>query len=101
MLDKENMEADFNGLVGLSPIKPFECVGTVREIKFALAAAMKKLGKKNEKIPFLLKKFGENFNADEILSEPLLKDFNAEHNIPAEFLPVVREMYDYVSSESD
>lgn len=100
MLDKASMEAEFDGLVGLSPVKPFECVGTAEEIKFALAAAHKTLTDEKKDLPVLLKKFGENFNIDGILKEPLLKEFNSAHNIPEEFMSAVREMYDYVSADA-
>lgn len=100
MLDKSEMEKDFDGLVGLSPVKPFECVGTVSEIKFALATAYKKITEQEENVPYLLKKFAANFDMTEILKQPLLKEFNGVHNIPDEFMNDVKEMYDYVCSGS-
>ena len=101
MLDKKEMENDFDGLTGLSPVKPFECVGTVSEIKFALAAAVKRRLQEGKPLPYLLKKFAGCFSIDGILSEPLLSQFNSIHSIPEEFMPSVREMYSYVSTESD
>lgn len=99
LLDKEEMENDFKGLVGLSLVKPFECVGTAKEIKYALSLCTERLIKEGKQLPCLLKLFSENFNIDEILKEPVLKEFNGEHNIPAEFLKDIDGMYEYVSGE--
>lgn len=101
MLDKHEMEADFDGLVGLSPVKPFECVGTVSEIKFAIASCAKRLIKEGKPLPFLVKKFTEKFDIDTILEEPIMTEFNVINNIPQEFEPAVKEMYSYVSTKLD
>lgn len=100
LLDKPNLQADFDGLVGLTPVKPFECVGTVSEIKFALAAALRTLKENGEDIPLLLRRFDAHFDTAALLKEPLLKEFNTVHNIPKEFMKEVEEMYAYVSSGS-
>lgn len=100
LLEKEELEKDFDGLVGLSPVKPFECVGTVSEIRWALAAAAEKITANGQKLPLLLQKFTGNFDTGAILREPLLREFNSIHNIPQEFLPAVKEMYENVSTES-
>lgn len=97
LLEKKELEHHFDGLVGLSPVKPFECVGTVSEVKYALAVACRK----NDSKPYLLKKFSENFDINKILKEPLLSEFNKVNGIPEEFMTAVKEMYSYVSTESD
>lgn len=101
MLDKPEMEADFDGLVGLSPVKPFECVGTVSEIKYAIAVCAKKLLKEEKALPLLVKKFTEKFDIDKILEEPIMNEFNEINNIPQEFQSAVKEMYSYVSTKLD
>lgn len=99
MLDKKEMENDFDGLVGLSPVKPFECVGTVTEIKYAIAMCAKILLSENKELPLLVKKFTQSFDIDEILSQPVMKEFNKINNIPYEFDSAVKEMYSYVSTK--
>lgn len=37
LLEKDGLQEIFDGLVGFSPLKPFECVGTQEELCFALA----------------------------------------------------------------
>ncbi len=99
LLDKNELEADFNGLVGLSEVKPFECVGTVSEIEYALAVCAKNLIAEGHSLPCLIKKFTENFNIDEIAQQPLMKEYNSVNNIPENFLNTVKEMYSYVSTK--
>lgn len=98
MLNKADLENDFDGLTGLTPVKPFECVGTVSEIKYALAAAFENITKYGGEIPLFLKKFANHFDTKALLQEPLLREFNTVHNIPEEFIKDIEEMYKYVSS---
>ena len=99
LLDKKEMENDFKGLSGLSPVKPFECVGTAEELKYALSLCSEKLIKEGKQLPCLLKLFRESFDTDKILKENVLNEFNREHNIPYEFLKDINEMYEYVRGE--
>lgn len=99
LLDKKELENDFDGLVGLSAVKPFECVGTVSEIKFAIAVCIKKLLDEGRKLPYLAEKFNSAFDVSEILSQPLMEEFNEINNIPEEFVSAVKEMYLYVSTK--
>lgn len=101
LLNKKELEDDFDGLVGLSAVKPFECVGTVSEIRYAIARCAEKLSSANKKLPYLVSKFTEKFNIDEILTRPLMCEFNEENNIAQEFMPAVKEMYSYVSTKFD
>ena len=98
LFEKASLKDDFEGLTGINPVKPFECVGTSSETKYALAMAVKKYyGTDKDKLPYLMKIFVQNFNTDEILKENPFKNFNNKNNIPDKFLPEVKEMYDYVS----
>lgn len=101
LLNKKELEADFDGLVGLSEVKPFECVGTVSEIKYAVAVCVKNLLKEGRKLPLLAEKFNRSFDINEILNQPLMKEFNKINNIPEEFSSAVKEMYSYVSTKFD
>ena len=84
MLDAEDMTETFKGLVGLSPVKPFECVGTVSEIVYALSLTAEKYKKEGLKFPVLLKYFSDNFKTSEI----------------AGFKKYITEMYNYVSASN-
>lgn len=96
MLNDPEMEKDFDGLTGLAPVKPFECVGTAREFNYALSLTLKKLIENHEKIPFLLKKFADNFDLNKILSENIMKNFDKRNFVPKKFSEALKEFYDYV-----
>lgn len=99
LLSRSDLSGVFDGLVGLSPVKPFECVGTVEEVRLALAMTAKSLREENKPLPKLLEHFSNSFDIDELCSDKsLLTDFNYENNIPQKFLPGVKEMYSFVSA---
>ncbi len=97
LLSRADLLGDFKALVGLSPVKPFECVGTVSEIRLALSLSLKKLKAANTPvIPFLLAFFDENFVSDEIISSTyseILSGYNSENNIPEKFIEAAGRMY--------
>lgn len=95
MLNDGDLTADFDGLVGITSVKPFECVGTPEEIALALYL----LDKKTEEKSLLLKRFNEKADKSGI-DLSLLKSYNAEHNIPDKFLPQMMEMYNYVAEDN-
>lgn len=98
MTDKKELLEDFKGLAGLSPVKPFECVGTVSELKYALDLTVKSYEKQGIELPYLLAFYKNADNADfQNGNEKFLEDFNSEHGIPDKFIPAVKEMYEYVS----
>lgn len=55
LLDDENMEGFFRQLIGLTPEKPFECVGSRNEINTAVSAAIKRLEAENTPLPYLFR----------------------------------------------
>jgi hypothetical protein len=97
MLDDISLRADFDGLTGFSPVKPFECVGTAKEVCFALEKTAANYKKAGRQLPQLLEYFCENCKS---VQTNLFKEFNAENNVPAEFVSAVMEMYKYVSSDN-
>ncbi|MCK4979469.1 MAG: hypothetical protein KAS62_03685, partial [Candidatus Delongbacteria bacterium] len=70
LLDKEELRTEFVKLLGDTDIKPFECVGTHREIKAALA---KTIMNHNGDLPYLLELFSEKYSSG---FEQMLKDFD-------------------------
>ena len=76
LLSKPEMQDELAALLGAKREKPFECVGTVEEAR----AALDLLEGKPER------------------ARRLLRSWNPEHNIPAEFLPAVERMHAYVSA---
>ena len=76
LLEKPELRDELQALLGTTHKKPFECVGTVEEAR----AALDLLEGKPER------------------AQTLLRSWNPEHNIPAEFLPAAERMYAYVGA---
>lgn len=99
MLKREDMLECFKGLVGLSPVKPFECVGTVSEICFALSLTAEKYKSEGRELPVLLKEFSDNFDTAKIAADKsMFSEINEENGVPEKFKKYVTEMYKYVSA---
>ncbi len=81
LLDKKELEKDFKELIGLTDKKPFECVGTVSEVKYSLK---KTYDKYLEKAPYLLEKYKEVFKDATLDKGPV------EANIPEEFRELIK-----------
>ena len=80
--DKELLNI-FKELAGYSETKPFECVGTYSEVRYAISLAINKYND----LPYLLKYYKDNYKLE--LDKKLEREFNNEHNIPDEFLKLV------------
>lgn len=96
MLSDESLKDIFDGLVGFTPVKPFECVGTVSEINYALMLTAQRFIKENKKMPYLLDYFYKRADKS-ILDKNLLNEYNPVNNVPDDFLFAVKEMYENVS----
>ena len=84
MFEKENLLETFIDLCGFGENKPFECVGTYNEIRYALTKTIEKL---NGKMPFLLEYYKNNF---ELSKEELLNYYNEDNNLPENFEKILK-----------
>lgn len=99
LLDDGQLAEILDGLAGFSPVKPFECVGTAAELRFALRRlARRYIGEKRE-MPCLLRSFWER-TGKEGESGNLLNEYDAENDVPEKFLFAVKEMYERVAEHS-
>lgn len=97
MLDKADLLADFEGLCGFSGVKPFECVGTAREVCAMLELTLRRFGG-GEK-PYLLAEYEKRRTpVTSCELRALFGEYNEVNSVGSEFLPAVREMYKYVSA---
>lgn len=87
MLEKEEYRDLFNGLVYQDYNKPFECVGTKKEINLALYQAIKK--RKDNELPLLLKYYANKSKGDNA-PENLDNFFDENNFVPKELLPLLR-----------
>lgn len=84
LFEKENLLKTFVELCGYSKNKPFECVGTYEEV---CVAVTKTIQNRNEKLPFLLQYYKENF---ELIDHDLLHYYSKNHNLPSEFDEILK-----------
>lgn len=97
MLDKKELTEEFEGLCGFSGVKPFECVGTAREVCAMLELTLRKFS--GEEKPFLLYEYEKRrspVSLEEI--KELFGEYNDINGIGEKFIPTVKEMYKYVSA---
>ncbi len=87
LFEKENLLKTFIELCGYSENKPFECVGTYDEIRFAVTKTIQNLELQKEELPYLLKYYKDNF---ELSNENLLKFYNENNNVPDEFEKILK-----------
>lgn len=69
--------------------KPFECVGTYEEVRYALSLTINKL---HDDLPYLLKYYKDNFEL--LLDKKIEKEFNDENNLEPKFVKIVKEELD-------
>lgn len=81
---KESLLTTFKELLGLEKTKPFECVGTTKEVRDAVSKAIKY----RTELPYLLKYYNENYPLEEY---PLLEEYNEENFIPNEYQKLLKE----------
>lgn len=74
----------FKELIGDAETKPFECVGTIKEVRYALSLTINKL----DNLPYLLKYYKDNY---ELIDEKLEYSYNEINNLDTIFDNIVRE----------
>jgi UDP-N-acetyl-alpha-D-muramoyl-L-alanyl-L-glutamate epimerase len=88
----EDLIDTLEALSGLTPEKPFECVGTLDDVNIALVAAIKKYEREHRPLPVLLAHYQKSsmFEAYKDRSmEEYLGTFNEEHFVPERYLPLM------------
>ncbi|MBR3697107.1 MAG: hypothetical protein IKM97_02385 [Clostridia bacterium] len=85
LFEEEDFLITFIKLCGYGKVKPFECVGTFNEIKYAVTKTIENLGE--QELPFLLKFYNENL---EKINDNLLNYYNENNNLPEEFAKILK-----------
>lgn len=96
LLARSDLREIFDGLVGFSEVKPFECVGTHVEINAALKGTAERYIAEGRKLPVLLEYYYDRVPHENGAFKELLCEFNHENDIPEEFFSAVDKMYNYV-----
>ncbi len=87
MFENTMLLSTFIELCGYGEIKPFECVGTYSEVRYAISETIRKYEDKPN-LPYLLKYYYEHF---ELSDENPLDDYNEDHNVPKEFEDLLKQ----------
>ena len=84
LYEDEELLPIFKELIGDASTKPFECVGTIKEVRYALSLTIKKL----YNLPYLLKYYKDNYD---FIEEKLEDKYNTLNNLPEEFESILKE----------
>lgn len=84
LYEDETLLDTFKELIGDAKTKPFECVGTIKEVRYALSLTINKL----DELPYLLKYYKDNY---EMITEPLENNYNDKNNLDEEFESILKE----------
>lgn len=84
LLADEKLLDIFLELLGKKDTKPFECIGTIEEVTYAVSKA---IIKNQGNLPYLLKYYQEHF---EIMTKDLLQEYNQEHLVPLNFEMIIK-----------
>lgn len=75
----------FIELLGYSDKKPFECIGTYEEVRFAVSQVINNY---NGELPYLLEYYKENYPLQ--LNYEILNRYNDENNLDEKFIQIVK-----------
>ena len=95
MLDNKDLLNTFIELIGYSETKPFECVGTYSEVRYACSLVINK----EDNLPYLLQYYKDNYSLE--LDRDYIHEFNNENNIPDEFISIVKKELERVCEVID
>ena len=85
LFEKKKLLSTFIELCGYGDTKPFECVGTYNEIKYAITITIENM--EDKKLPYLLDYYNNNF---EKVNDDLLSYYNENNNLPEEFEKILK-----------
>ena len=95
LFENKDLLETFIELIGYGKNKPFECVGTYEEIRYAITQTIKKC----KELPFLLKYYKDNYKLEDTNEIP--NRFNEENNLPEYYTVLIRkELNKYVHEDN-
>lgn len=86
LFEKKELLNTFIELIGYADTKPFECVGTYSEVRYAVSKTINMLG---DNLPYLLKYYKDNYPLE--LNHNFEHQFNNENNLDEEFLSIIKK----------
>jgi hypothetical protein len=92
LIDSPDMLTYFEQLIGMTEHKPFECVGSISEVRLAVSLYIRK--HENRELPLLMREFikrglycPENLDAE---LEKYLSFYNSDNLLPPEFSAIIK-----------
>lgn len=86
LYESKELLQTFIELAGYGETKPFECVGTYSEVRYAISLSINKY---KDNLPYLLKYYMDNYPLE--LNHNYELDFNELNNLDDEFIKIVKE----------
>ena len=86
LFENKELLNTFIELTGFGKNKPFECVGTYKEVRYAITKAIAKL----DKLPYLLDYYKDNYPLED-LNINLETEYNSENNLDKHFEELLKE----------
>lgn len=87
LFEDETLLETFQELLGYKETKPWECVGTYEEVRYAVSLLIKKL--ENQKLPYLLKYYKDNYPL--YLEDKFETKYNNKNNLDEHFEKIIKE----------
>ena len=93
MTDDQNMQEDFEKLIGMVEEKPFECVGSREEVNAAVTMTIRDMESKGMKLPYLFEYYKTThlYNENKDREYTFFSEYNDENLLPEQFAKLVRE----------
>ena len=85
LFEREDLLNTFEELCGFGEIKPFECVGTYAEVRYAITKIIQNY---KGNLPFLLKYYKNYFP---LTQDEMLNYYNENNNVPEEFEKILKD----------
>ncbi len=86
LLDNKDMLPYFIDLIGKSDAKPFECVGTTKEVNYVINSIIRRGGK----LPYLINYYKDNYGYV-TPDDNMLNEFNNDNNVPDNLIINIKE----------
>lgn len=87
LFEDETLLETFKELLGYKETKPWECVGTYEEVRYAVSLLIKKI--ENQKLPYLLEYYKNNYPL--FLEEKFETKYNEKNNLNEHFEKIIKE----------
>lgn len=102
LFEKESLLPELKELTGITPIKPFECIGTVEEVNLSLWKTIQEFGNSST-LPFLLSYFKQS-NAYKAINPSDINDFmeqfETKHFLSEEAISLLKKSLLWTSSKN-